>query len=317
MWRPLLNLTVLSFFSHFPGAACGSPPVPSGNYSVARLDPNLCSNVSATRSTPTFPVAPAARGRLQPDPTAHPPRRAWEDRPHPAAGCPSVAQTRRFPGFKGRFHSGTERSRPRSEWSGGAFVRVCVSRQGCGTDIHGTGPGGPRRQGIWASSGSSRTVRGLGNEIDRKRATGRRRRSASAPGNRNYSRSQDHEQRSLDWPGCVRDFSEVRQDRGKRFNGMLTRCRVCFRHRLLKFKNHRKYRTRYVRCGCCSVAKSCPTLWDPTDCSSTPGFPVLHYLPEFAQIHVRCVDDAIQPSHLPSPRSPPVLNLSQHQGLFQ
>ena len=29
--------------------------------------------------------------------------------------------------------------------------------------------------------------------------------------------------------------------------------------------------------GCCSVAKSCPTLWDPMDCS-TPGYPVLHYL---------------------------------------
>ena len=35
---------------------------------------------------------------------------------------------------------------------------------------------------------------------------------------------------------------------------------------------------------CCSVAKSCPTLCDPADCS-TPGFPVLHYLPEFAQTH--------------------------------
>ena len=28
---------------------------------------------------------------------------------------------------------------------------------------------------------------------------------------------------------------------------------------------------------CCSVAQSCPTFCDPTDCS-TPGFPVLHYL---------------------------------------
>ena len=36
---------------------------------------------------------------------------------------------------------------------------------------------------------------------------------------------------------------------------------------------------------CCSVAKSCPTLCDPMDCS-IPGFTVLHYLPEFAQIHV-------------------------------
>ena len=31
----------------------------------------------------------------------------------------------------------------------------------------------------------------------------------------------------------------------------------------------------------CSVAKPCPTLCDPMDCSM-PGFPVLHYLPEFA-----------------------------------
>ena len=34
---------------------------------------------------------------------------------------------------------------------------------------------------------------------------------------------------------------------------------------------------------------------------STPGFPVLHYLPEFAQIHVHWVSDAIQPSHPLSP----------------
>ena len=33
---------------------------------------------------------------------------------------------------------------------------------------------------------------------------------------------------------------------------------------------------------CCSVAKSVPTLCDTMDCS-TPGFPVLHCLPEFAQ----------------------------------
>ena len=49
---------------------------------------------------------------------------------------------------------------------------------------------------------------------------------------------------------------------------------------------------------------------------STPGFSVLHYLPEFAQIHVHRVGDAIQPSHpLSSPS--PALNLSQHQALFQ
>ena len=46
---------------------------------------------------------------------------------------------------------------------------------------------------------------------------------------------------------------------------------------------------------CHSVAKSCPILCDPTDCSM-PGFPVLHYLPEFAQTRVHWVSDSIQPS---------------------
>ena len=62
--------------------------------------------------------------------------------------------------------------------------------------------------------------------------------------------------------------------------------------------------------NCCSVAQSCPTLCDPMDCS-TPGFPVLHYLLKFAQTHVHWLSDAIQPSHLLSPPSPPALNLSQ------
>ena len=62
------------------------------------------------------------------------------------------------------------------------------------------------------------------------------------------------------------------------------------------------------------VVQLCLTFCDPMDCS-TPGFPVLHCLPEFAQIHVQCVNNAIQSSHplLPSP----AFNLSQHQGLFK
>ena len=65
----------------------------------------------------------------------------------------------------------------------------------------------------------------------------------------------------------------------------------------------------------CSVAQSCPTLWDPMDCS-TPVFLVHHHLPEIAQTHVHRVSDAIQPSHPLLSPSPPALNLSQHQGLF-
>ena len=52
------------------------------------------------------------------------------------------------------------------------------------------------------------------------------------------------------------------------------------------------------------------------DCS-TPGSPVLHHMTELAQTHVHWVNDAIQPSHPLSLLSPPALNLSQDQGLFQ
>ena len=62
--------------------------------------------------------------------------------------------------------------------------------------------------------------------------------------------------------------------------------------------------------------QSCPILCDPMDCS-TPGLRVHHQLPEFTQTHVHWVDDAIQPSHPLLSPSPPTLNLSQHQGLFQ
>ena len=64
-----------------------------------------------------------------------------------------------------------------------------------------------------------------------------------------------------------------------------------------------------------SVTQSCPTLCNPMSCS-TPGLPVHHQLPESTQTHVHSVCDAIQPHPLPSP-SPPALNPSQHQGLFQ
>ena len=46
------------------------------------------------------------------------------------------------------------------------------------------------------------------------------------------------------------------------------------------------------------------------------GLPVHHQLPEFTQTHVHRVGDAIQQSHPLSSPSPPALNPSQHQGLF-
>ena len=61
---------------------------------------------------------------------------------------------------------------------------------------------------------------------------------------------------------------------------------------------------------CCSATQLCPTLYDPID-YSTPGFPVLHYLPELAQTHsiqwvmpsnrlILCCHPPLLPSIFPS-----------------
>ena len=67
---------------------------------------------------------------------------------------------------------------------------------------------------------------------------------------------------------------------------------------------------------CCSVTKSCTTLCEPHRLQPA-RLPVLHYLLELTQTHVFWVGDAFQPSQAQSYPSPPVLNLSHCQGLFQ
>ena len=65
---------------------------------------------------------------------------------------------------------------------------------------------------------------------------------------------------------------------------------------------------------CCSVAKSClfGRPWAAARQAS-----LSFTISEFAQTYVHWIGDAIWPSHpLPLP-SPPALNLSQYQGLFQ
>ena len=56
-----------------------------------------------------------------------------------------------------------------------------------------------------------------------------------------------------------------------------------------------------------SFTKSCPSICDPVDCSLQASS-VLHCLPEFAEVHVHWVGDAIQPSH---PLSAPFVSCSQ------
>ena len=66
-----------------------------------------------------------------------------------------------------------------------------------------------------------------------------------------------------------------------------------------------------------AVVQSLSHVWlcNPADCSML-GFPVLHYLPAFAQTHVHWVDDAIQLSLPLSLHTPPAFSLSHLQGPF-
>ena len=58
-----------------------------------------------------------------------------------------------------------------------------------------------------------------------------------------------------------------------------------------KYEGKLKNSVTTILYSCCSVTQSCSTLGSPTECG-TPGFPVLHYLLEFAQTHVHGYDDA-------------------------
>ena len=69
-----------------------------------------------------------------------------------------------------------------------------------------------------------------------------------------------------------------------------------------------------IVCGC-SVAQSCPTLFNPMDCS-TPGLPVPYHLPEFTKF--MSIESLMPSNHLVL--CCPLLlvvSLSQPQGLFQ
>ena len=67
---------------------------------------------------------------------------------------------------------------------------------------------------------------------------------------------------------------------------------------------------------CCSVTKSCPTLYDPMVCSM-PGLPIPHHLPKFAQVHGHRIGDAVQPSHHLSPSSPSAFNGARYLPHFK
>ena len=73
-----------------------------------------------------------------------------------------------------------------------------------------------------------------------------------------------------------------------------------------------------ISCDGLVVVQSMSRVWlcNPTNCS-TRGFPVYQQLLELAQTPVHWVCDAIQPSHPLPPSSPPALNFSWHESIFQ
>ena len=88
---------------------------------------------------------------------------------------------------------------------------------------------------------------------------------------------------------------------------------------LLKLNTNTLYKQILIHCCLmCVSAQSLSGIWLCYPMGySTPGIPVLHYLPEFAQIHVHWASDAIKPSHSLLPPSPFAFSLPHHQGLFQ
>ena len=110
-----------------------------------------------------------------------------------------------------------------------------------------------------------------------------------------------------------RYYEVLWQEMRKRLKKEQQRCQFWFWY---DCATNAKPKAIYLSVQFSSVAQSCPTLWDPMDCS-TPGFPGHHQLPELSQTHVHWVGNAIQPSHPLLSPSLSALNLSQHQGLFQ
>ena len=71
----------------------------------------------------------------------------------------------------------------------------------------------------------------------------------------------------------------------------------------------------YLRFCCCSVTRSCPTLWPHW--LQLARLPCPSLSPGVCSNSYPLSRDAIQPSHPLWSPSPPALNLSWHQGLFQ
>ena len=98
------------------------------------------------------------------------------------------------------------------------------------------------------------------------------------------------------WPqavgwSCSHPQTRGCASKGAHLHGSQTDTHFCWKGSVV-FMGHSSWILEYP-CSR-SVAQSCLTLCDPMDCR-TPGFPVFHHLPEFAQTHVHWVNDVCRP----------------------
>ena len=91
---------------------------------------------------------------------------------------------------------------------------------------------------------------------------------------------------------CCKDVSGLRLIYIQTIPKNITACFFSVENDKFFWNLYKNERDCYTKTLCCSVAKSCPTLCDSMD-TSMPGSSVFHHFPEFAQIHVHWISDAI------------------------
>ena len=116
----------------------------------------------------------------------------------------------------------------------------------------------------------------------------------------------------FDWLGSLQDLSSPTRDQTQGHGSKSTECKPLDPREvpLALFLTDRLGWVLGSPWCCCSVTESCPTLCNCRD-YRVPGFPVLHYLLEFAQVHVH--GDAIRPSHLRLPSILPSIRVFSNE----
>ena len=95
--------------------------------------------------------------------------------------------------------------------------------------------------------------------------------------------------------GSITLNGETYRHQGSKLTPIITG-KTCTYHPMGFHEKNATFMIFWLKYICCAVDQSCPTLWDPMDCSP-PGFPICHCLSGFPQTHAHWISDATQPSY--------------------